>query len=257
MLRNIAQSAYLMSEVLINRINNHVFTKEYINKNQYGFMPQRSMTDAALAVKKYVQEGFRSGEVTVLVSLDVEGAFNSAWWPSILKGLRDCGCPRNSQNLTKRYLSKRLAILQTNNTRIEAEITKGCPQGSCAGPGLWNIQYNSLLNMGYTNRTKTFAFADDLIFLTRGRTVREAENITNIEMTKISTWATNNEIQFNNLKSKEMLLPRRKCKERKELDIFFNNRPITQVHNVKYLGIILDSKLSFKDHINYMTEKCP
>ena len=93
-------------------------------------MPQTSTTDAALAVKKYVEEGFRSGEVTVLVSLDVEGAFNSAWWPSILKGLRDCGCPRNLQNLTKSYLSKRLAVLQTNNTRIEAEITKGCPQGS-------------------------------------------------------------------------------------------------------------------------------
>jgi hypothetical protein len=53
-----------------------------------------------------------------------------------------------------------------------------------------------------------------------------------------------------------MFLSRRKRKEQRELDIFLNNRPITQVHNVKYLGIILDSKLSFKDHINYMTEKC-
>ena len=46
-------------------------------------------------------------------------------------------------------------------------------------------------------------------------TVREAENITNIEMTKISTWVTNNKIQFNNLKSKAMLLSRRKREERK------------------------------------------
>ena len=171
-------------------------------------MPQTSTTDAALACKKYVEEGLRSGEVTALVSLDLERAFNSTWWPSILNGLRDCGCPRNLQNLTKSYLSKRLAILQTNNTRIVAEITKGCPQGSCAGPCLWNIQYNSLINIGYTNRTKVIAFADDLILLTRGRTVREAENITNMEMTKISTWATNNKIQFNNLKSKAMLLSR-------------------------------------------------
>ena len=42
----------VLEEVLINRINHHVFTKEYINKNQYGFMPQTSTTDAALAVKR-------------------------------------------------------------------------------------------------------------------------------------------------------------------------------------------------------------
>ena len=178
------------------------------NKNQYGFMPQTSTTDAAMAVKQFVEEGFGSREVTILVSLDVAGAFNSAWWPSILKGLNDYGCPRNLQILTKSYLSKRLATLQTNNTSLEAEITKGCPQGSCSGPGLWNIQYNSLLNIGYTDRTKAIAFADDLIVLTRGKTVIEAENFANIEMTKISSWVTANKILFNDSKSKAMLFSR-------------------------------------------------
>jgi hypothetical protein len=76
--------------------------------------------------------------------------------------------------------------VQTNNLRLETEVTKGCPQGSCCGLGLWNIQYNSLLNLNYTNRTKAIAFADDLILVTRGQTVREAENIANIELNKIS-----------------------------------------------------------------------
>jgi hypothetical protein len=160
------------------------------------------------------------------------------------------------KTLQRVNLSKRLAILQTNNTRIEAEITKGCSQGLCSGPGLWNIQYNSLLNVEYNNRTKAIAFADDLILLTRGKTVREPENVTNIEVTKISTWTKTNKIQFNDSKSKAMLLSRQKRKERRELDIFLNKQPITHVHNVKYLGIILNSKLSFKDHLNYMTEKC-
>jgi hypothetical protein len=108
----------------------------------------------------------------------------------------------NLQNLTKSYLSKRLATLQTNNIKIEAEITKGCPQGSCCGPGLWNIYYNSLLNINGMHRTKTIAFADDLILATRGKTVTEAENVADIELTKISAWAKANKIQFNEQKSK-------------------------------------------------------
>ena len=50
------------------------------------------------------------------------------------------------------------------------------------------------------------AFADDLILMTRGNTVLEAENIANVEMTKITTWANANKIQFNERKSKVLLL---------------------------------------------------
>jgi len=131
--------------------------------------------------------------------------------------------------LTKSYLSKRLATLQIKNIKIEAEITKGLPQGSCCGPGLWSIFYNSLLNLNFTHRTKTIAFADDIILATRGKTVIEAENITNIELTKISAWAIANKIHFNKQKSKTMLVSRRKRKERKNLEIYLYFRPLTEV----------------------------
>jgi hypothetical protein len=180
----------VLEKLLINRINRHVFTNQYISKNQFGFTPQKSTTDAAMALKDFVEEGFRSGKVAVLVSLDTEGAFNSAWWPSIIKSLKDSGCPHNLINLTRSYFTDLLVSLQTNNVRIQAVSTRGCPQGSCSGPGLWNIQYNSLLNLNYMSRT--IAFADDLILITRGKTVREAENMANIEMTKISSWAKAN-----------------------------------------------------------------
>jgi uncharacterized protein with ParB-like and HNH nuclease domain len=53
-----------------------------------------------------------------------------------------------------------------------------------------------------------------------------------------------------------MLLTRRKRKERKELEIYLNCKPLMQVNSLKYLGIIFDSKLTFRDHIITMTDKC-
>jgi len=137
----------VLEKVKINRINHRVYTNDYINKNQYGFTPQLTTIDAVIAVKEFVEDGFNSGEVATLVSLDVEGAFNSAWWPKILKRLKESGCPRNLHNLIRSYFSRRHVALQTNNIRLETEVTIGCPQGSCAGPGLWKLQYNSLLNL--------------------------------------------------------------------------------------------------------------
>ena len=59
-----------------------------------------------------------------MVSLDVRGAFDSPWWPAILKGLRDAKCPRNLYNLTLDYLKERKAVININNFNIEKSITK-------------------------------------------------------------------------------------------------------------------------------------
>ena len=112
--------------------------------------------------------------------------FDAAWWPSILNGLKACDCPKNLYNLTKSYFSQRSTVLSTNSIRMQREVSKGCPQGSCCSPGFWNIQYNSLLNFKFTRRTKAVAFADDLIQVIRGETVSEAENFSNLEMSKIT-----------------------------------------------------------------------
>jgi hypothetical protein len=140
--------------------------------------------------------------------------------------------------------------MTTNNVRVEKRITKGCPPGSCCGPGYWNVLYNSMLNMKLTTHSKAIAFADDLMILTRGDSVVEAANYTNIETRKIQKWAKNNKITFNENKSKAMLMTRRRKKEKKEIEIYVNDKTLQHVNNLKYLGIILDSKLLFREHIN-------
>jgi hypothetical protein len=78
-----------------------------------------------MAVKDFLVESLAAGEVIVLVSLDIKGAFDAAWWPSILNSLRACGCPKNLYNLTKSYFSQRTAVLSTNSVRMKREVIKG------------------------------------------------------------------------------------------------------------------------------------
>ena len=53
-----------------------------------------------------------------------------------------------------------------------------------------------------------------------------------------------------------MLVSRRKRKEQKEIKIFLNYKPLEQVNKMKYLGIILDNKFKFTNHVNYAAERC-
>jgi hypothetical protein len=218
-------------------------------------MPQKSTTDAAMEAKKFIGPKLVKGKVVIMTSLDVKGAFDAAWWPSILKGLKDSGCPRNLY-LSKGYFSHRSAVMSTNSISIERSVTKGCSQGSCCGPGIWNLLYNSLLKLEFTSHSKAIAFADDLLVLTKGESIVEAENYMKLELRKISDWAQNNKLNFNEHKSKVMFISRKKRKEKKEMEIYLNNKLLAQVSGIKYLGIIFDNKMTFRDHVNHVEEKC-
>jgi len=57
----------------------HMYFRENMSDHQFGFRPQTSTIDAALAIKTFVQESLDAGEVIAMVSLDVQGAFDAAW----------------------------------------------------------------------------------------------------------------------------------------------------------------------------------
>ena len=78
------------------------------------------------------------------------------------------------------------------------------------------------MKLNFAKQTKAITFADDLILVTRGKTVVEAENFMNTELSKIATWAKNYKIEFNDVKLTVMLVSRRKRKERNERHVFFN-----------------------------------
>jgi hypothetical protein len=83
----------------------------------------------------------------------------------------------------------------------EREVSKGCPQGSCTGPGFWNIQFNSLRNLDFGKRTKAIAFAHDLLIAVKVGTAKEAENFANIEISNNQMGSRQDHVQRTKVKS--------------------------------------------------------
>jgi hypothetical protein len=121
----------------------------------------------------------------IRTNLDVKGAFDVAWGPSILFNQRDLRCNTNLYNLTWSYVSNKVATFHANTYKVERKVTMGCPPGSCCGPGCLNVLYNALLNLEFYSHTKIIAFADDLAILTHGKTLTEAEAFANSELARI------------------------------------------------------------------------
>ena len=113
--------------------------------------------------------------------------------------------------------------------------------------------YDALLNLEYSTHSKIMAFADDLVILTYGTTQCEAEAYANSDLARIEIWARENKMQFNEAKSKAMLITRKRRKY--DINIHLNNKRLDQVREIKYLCILFDSKLTFNSHIDHITEK--
>jgi hypothetical protein len=81
------------------------------------------------------------------------------------KFLKTLKCPRNLHNLCESYFNEGSVTLVLNSSIEQRKIRKG----SSSGPGFWNLQYNSLLNLEYTKNTKVIAYAHDLMILMKGK----------------------------------------------------------------------------------------
>ena len=113
-----------MERLMIDRILFHIYSNDLFSDNECGFTPQRGTVDTAIEVKNFIEESLRLKQCTVIVSLDVKGAFDAAWWPSILKQLRELKCPKNLYKLSASYFSNRKVTLSINNYKTEKEVQK-------------------------------------------------------------------------------------------------------------------------------------
>ena len=84
-----------------------------------------------------------------------------------------------------------------------------------------------------------------------------AKRVTN-DLTAIHSWCRNNHLLINQTKTLAMFLSRNNTKQRTEISqaaILLDGSPLRTVSEFRYLGVLLDSDLSFKNHINYITSR--
>ena len=87
--------------------------------------------------------------------------------------------------------------------------------------------------------------------------VNNSSDHLNSDLRKISNWAFQWKISFNpgpNKQAQEVIFSGR-IQERYHPSIYFNNKSIKQVPCQKYLGIIVDRKLNFQEHLKHVLNK--
>ncbi len=223
----------------------------WFNNNQHGFRVGRSTDSAGSTLVGLIEKNLNKKLSTCCAFLDIKGAFDSAWHPAILRGLLNKGCPLYLVKIIRSFLDSRKAELSCSGITLQTETALGCPQGSILSPFLWNILVDSLLDADFPFGYQIIAYADDLVLCTWHADPESARrNLQNMTDYAV-TWGTTSMLTFNAAKTVFMVFSRRRRTNSIPLSITVNNTIIEPSRTCTYLGLVLDDKLIWRDHIKY------
>lgn len=128
-------------------------------------------------------------------------------------------------------------------------VNKGCPQGSILGPTLWNVTMEALLKMHLPNHVFIQAYADDIALSVAGPNRRILVERAEAALRPVQDWADERGLSFSAKKSAAMMT---KGTLAPGFTLSFGDDRIVTVDHVKYLGLWIDQKRSFAQHVDHL-----
>ena len=208
----------------------------------------------ALIVLLYkISAALENGNFVIGVFLDLSKAFDTVDHSILLEKLDFYGIKGVTYKWFEDYFSERKPYVTYNGITSDMEVIKcGVPKGSILGPLLFLLYINDLSMV--SNACFPILFADDTNIFITGKSIDEMCTKMNDELDKIQSWLNCNKLSLNVLKTHFMIFtPRNKCIDCTHLRI--NDTSIQSVYVTKFLGVLIDSKLNWKNHIDYICKK--
>ena len=239
-------------ETLINnRMQSFITKHNIISRSQYGFRKGLSTTLAVFNLVNDILPSFNTKSFTIAIFIDLKKAFDTVDNRILLYKLQKYGFRGICYSFLKSYLSERKQFANVNGRcSLNNDIGIGVPQGSVLGPQLFNIFIDDICNL---RPGKCILFADDAVFYVSNENFAECVNMINELIVNLSGWVRNNRLTINVSKTKLMLFSPKHIENLPAL--YYNGEQIQWVKSIKYLGMLIDNRLSFVPHVEAVHRK--
>ena len=250
----ISNLSKIFERLFYNQLEHFLDVHDLIYKLQFGFRKKYSTNHALLSIVEKIRHNLDKGNFACGVFVDLEKAFDTVNHNILLSKLEHCGIRGRENQWVKSFLTNRDQFVNLNNcTSSNKTITCGVPQGSILGPLLFTIYINDM-NKAIID-CLTHHFADDTNLLYAHKDPNVIRKVVNKDLALLFQWLCANRLSLNVAKTEFIIFrpPRKNLPERIVLKL--NNTKIFESYNIKYLGLLMDTRLNWKAHIHELSKK--
>jgi ribonuclease HI len=248
----------VLTAILAEQLMYYAEQHKMLPPNHFGGRKCRTATDAVHLLVNNIKDAWRKGKVTAVLFLDIEGAFPNADNKQLAKNLKRRGVPNQLVDFISEMLKDRSTILKFDDYVSEPILlNNGIGQGDPLSMALYQFYNADILDIPTGKDESAIAYVDDAILTATASTFQQAHKILTDMMTRQGgaiEWTRTHNSQFEYSKlalvdfahySKKVTRP----------PLTLPSITINPSKSTKYLGIILDQCLNWKEQLAYVIGK--
>ena len=250
---NLSFLSKMIETSVLDQLSQHLKVIGAIPEDQSAYRKFHSTETALCAVLNDLLGFSDDGRCSLLILLDLSAAFDTVVHEMLIEDMTAIGIEGDALEWFINYLSNRSFKVKVNDRCSESrKLTTGVPQGSVLGPVLFSIYTIELSWIFKLHGVKCKFFADDTQFYLIVDDIIGDQAVIDRLMADVSKWMQKKKLKLNENKT-ECILIGTKYNLRKfdnVNSISINKEKILLADKVRDLGVIVDSSLTFDEHIN-------
>lgn len=252
----------ILEKLINDRLHKYLEKFKIISDSQFGFRHGRSTEDAVAALSSHIVDQLDRKHKCLAVFIDLKKAFDTVSVPILVQKLECIGIRGTPLALLKDYLTDRKQKVKIGQSISDtANVLYGVPQGSVLGPTLFLVYINDLCNLKVESG-RVFSYADDTALVFSGPSWKDVQLATEKGLVRVANWLQRNLLSLNISKTKYICFS---IYNNSQPDTDFNIKvhtcgnhmnddctciSIDKVTSTKYLGVMIDQRLSWYAHID-------